>query len=89
MAPAPPLDLPASPPHPPRPSAACTISWSTDASGADWETAANWSPSRVPNGNDDVCIDRGAANPAVTIASGDASVREFTSAERLTITGGG
>jgi hypothetical protein len=65
-------------------SAACTINWSNDAGGS-WETAANWSENRLPNGNDDVCIDRGAANPAITLPT-TVSARSIANAETLKLT---
>jgi fibronectin-binding autotransporter adhesin len=34
---------------------ACTVSWKTAASG-NWDTAANWSPARVPGATDVACI---------------------------------
>ena len=49
--------------------------------------AANWSPARVPTSTDDVCIDRGAANPTVTV-SADADARSLHSAEHSILTAG-
>src|SRR5712691_3776496 len=47
-----------------------SVSWNTDADGQ-WNVAANWLDdqhvARVPTAADDVTIDRGAANPTITI----------------------
>ena len=43
------------PTSPDAPQAVCSITW-TNASGGAWSTASNWSPARVPNAADNVCI---------------------------------
>jgi hypothetical protein len=45
------------------------IFWNTDSDGY-WDIPGNWSTGAVPTFNDDVVIDRGLANPTVTIRSG-------------------
>lgn len=65
-----------------------TISWVSDTDG-DWNVASNWKDSngvaRVPNGSDDVLIDR-ASHPTVTISSGQ-SVNSVVSTSAIVITG--
>jgi hypothetical protein len=64
-----------------------TISWNTDSSGF-WDVASNWLDStgvvRAPNSTDDVLLDRGAANPTITIRS-SASAHAVLSNESLVI----
>ncbi|MFT3882186.1 MAG: carboxypeptidase regulatory-like domain-containing protein [Gemmatales bacterium] len=63
-----------------------TIHWNLDTSGF-WDDAANWDLNRVPNSNDDVIIDRGTANPTVTIRSTQYALT-VTSTEKISVTGG-
>src|SRR5688572_6555151 len=64
-----------------------TISWNTDANGF-WDVATNWldslGVSRVPNATDDVLIDRGPANPVITIRSAQ-SFNNLLANESLTV----
>ena len=68
-----------------------TISWNVNTDGF-WDVASNWidsnGVSRLPTAGDDVLIDRGSANPVITIRSGLQSVHSLLSNEALTITGG-
>jgi hypothetical protein len=64
----------------------CTISWAGDQSGA-WDVAANWTPARVPTSTDDACIDRGAADPTITVTT-FADVHSLHSTERVALTAG-
>jgi hypothetical protein len=73
-------------PAAPASAATCDNSWNTDSSG-DWGTAANWGAGHVPTSAENVCIDRGAANPTITI-SADATAATLAAAEHLTLTGG-
>ena len=67
------------------------FSWATDSSGF-WDNPANWtysggpSTSGVPEAGDSVSIDRGAANPTITIQD-VRSVGNLSLSERLVITG--
>src|SRR4051812_25017749 len=58
------------------------ISWNTDSDGY-WDVPANWSTGMVPTSNDDVVIDRGAANPTVTIRAGGAQVHSLRNEETV------
>ncbi len=62
------------------------ISWNTDASGF-WDVATNWNPPQVPGSGDDVTIDRGVANPTITIRD-SRTVNSITSRESLSVTTG-
>jgi hypothetical protein len=68
-----------------------TIFWISDGSGF-WDDANNWrdtnNTARVPVSTDDVRIDRGAANPIVTVRSGNQFARALLSDEKISITGG-
>src|SRR5262249_40948959 len=64
-----------------------TVTWNVDANGF-WDVASNWGTGVVPGAGDDVVIDRGTANPIVTIRSGAQSVHSLTSNEALVISGG-
>ncbi len=68
-----------------------TVSWNTDGDGF-WDVATNWQDDmgvqRVPGSDDDVVIDRGAANPVITLRSGAQSVKGLQAHEGLSITGG-
>ena len=76
--------------------------WMTDASG-DWSTLAQWNSDnpgyvagndatgpapRLPNQIDTVILDRGAANPVITLNSGNHAVRKLFVREALNLTGG-
>ncbi len=63
------------------------VLWMQDADGF-WDTPGNWSTGSVPGAADDVFIDRGAANPVITVRDGTQSVRSIQSAEALALTGG-
>jgi hypothetical protein len=63
------------------------VSWNSDSSGFG-DDAANWSTGVVPGPADDVTIDRGAANPTITIRSGGQSVNSVESAEAIARSGG-
>ncbi len=65
------------------PAVQATISWNIDGDG-DWNVASNWSGGVVPGPNDDVVIDRGAANPTITISS-PVSVHSLDSHEHLVL----
>ena len=62
------------------------IAWAIDADG-NWDNPTNWSPQQIPGSGDDVTIDRGAANPNISINNSQ-SVRSIVSAETLLITTG-
>jgi uncharacterized repeat protein (TIGR01451 family) len=61
--------------------------WISNASGV-WEDPANWSDGIVPANGDVVVIDRGAANPVVTIQSATVTLAALRSEEPLVMTGG-
>lgn len=66
--------------------------WATDSSGS-WTTDSNWSylpvglPT-VPNSLHDVIIDRGVADPTITLSSNTSSIRSLVANEALEINGG-
>ncbi|MEO8498692.1 MAG: hypothetical protein ABI614_26825, partial [Planctomycetota bacterium] len=62
------------------------IAWASDSDGF-WDEPSSWSPQQVPGGGDDVTIDRGAANPTITIrdVGQDYSVNSLTSRESLVV----
>src|SRR5207302_112561 len=64
-----------------------TVFWNTDLSGF-WDVGSNWSTGAVPTASDDVVIDRGTANPTVTVRSGDQAVQSLTSQDELVVSGG-
>ena len=64
-------------------SSAQTVYWTNDSSG-DWTTGTNWSTGQPPTAGSDVVIDRGAANPTVTL-QGTAQVNSVQSAEPFSI----
>ena len=61
--------------------------WISDKDGY-WDDAKNWSNGVVPGSTDNVVIDRGAANPTITIRSGTQIVNSLTSTEALIVSGG-
>lgn len=63
------------------------VQWLPNTNGF-WDVAANWSTGSVPGVNDDVVIDRGAANPRITVRSGTPTVKSIQSTELLALTGG-
>src|SRR6185295_8964974 len=67
-----------------------TISWNVDTDGF-WDVAANWKDSngvvRAPNSSDDALIDRGSANPVVTIR-GDQTVHTLFGTEMVLLNSG-
>ncbi len=63
------------------------VHWLLDTDGF-WDVPANWSTGSVPNSGDDVVIDRGTANPIVTINGGAPSIRSLQSTEKLVLGGG-
>ncbi|MBL8482688.1 MAG: hypothetical protein JNJ60_10855, partial [Rhodocyclaceae bacterium] len=60
--------------------------WISDASG-NWEDAANWSGGSVPVASDSVVIDRGSANPVVTLSS-ERTAQDLNLTETVRIVGG-
>lgn len=61
--------------------------WNTDADG-NWHDEANWSGgSGVPGIGDDVTIDRGAANPIITVSGENARVSTIHATETIVIDG--
>ncbi len=62
------------------------VNWNIDTDGF-WDVAANWSTGQVPASGDDVTIDRGTANPTITIRD-SRTVTSITSRESLIATGG-
>lgn len=66
------------------------FSWNTDLDG-DWHNASNWVDSNgnpgVPAFGDDVTIDRGAANPTITISSANARAATIMATEKIVING--
>ncbi len=60
--------------------------WNTDLSG-NWATAGNWSLG-VPVAGQIVLVDRGAANPTVTVNTAGQAAGVLLSQEALTISGG-
>lgn len=59
------------------------VSWISDTNGF-WDEASNWSDGEVPDGGDDVTIDRGAFNPIITIRD-DRTVNSIISRESLVV----
>ena len=51
-----------------------TITWNSDSDGL-WSDPTNWDLGREPTTNDVVIIDRGTANPVITIAANEPRVR--------------
>lgn len=65
----------------PSPSAvAAPISWASDSNGL-WSTPTNWVGGVVPGPTDDVIIDRGSANPIVTLTVPSEQVTPIRSLE--------
>jgi len=62
------------------------IVWATDSDGF-WDEPANWSPPQVPNSSDDVTVDRGAANPTITVRD-NREVNSLASNEALVLASG-
>jgi RHS repeat-associated protein len=62
------------------------VSWNTDADGF-WDVASNWSTGQVPNSGDDVTIDRGTANPTITIRD-SRSINSIVDQESLVVASG-
>ncbi len=62
--------------------------WNTDASG-NWGTGTNWSLGTAPVAGQIVLIDRGAANPTVTVNSAAQAAGQLQNAETLTIASSG
>src|SRR5690242_8517573 len=60
------------------------VSWATDSSGF-WDVGANWSTGQPPTAGDDVTIDRGAANPTITVRT-TVAAHSLNAAEALAIT---
>jgi hypothetical protein len=63
------------------------VQWLPNTDGF-WDVPGNWSSGSVPGVNDDVIIDRGAANPQITVRSGSPTVKSIQSTELLALTGG-
>ena len=63
------------------------VQWLLDTDGY-WDVPGNWSTGIVPAAADDVIIDRGAANPVITVRSGTQSVQSIQSNEALALSGG-
>jgi hypothetical protein len=69
-----------------------TISWIGNSNGF-WDDANNWEDQtthahRLPGASDDVLIDRGVANPVITVRSGTQTIHSLSSTEALTLAGG-
>ncbi|MEZ6063698.1 MAG: carboxypeptidase regulatory-like domain-containing protein [Planctomycetaceae bacterium] len=65
-----------------------TITWNTDANGF-WDDAANWDLGREPVSSDEVIIDRGAANPVVTVRTATGRFFQVASEETIVIEASG
>ncbi|MDB5337904.1 MAG: repeat-associated core domain protein, partial [Planctomycetaceae bacterium] len=61
------------------------VSWNIDGDGF-WDVDSNWSTGHVPNSGDDVTIDRGAANPIITIRD-NRTVNSIVDRETLVVSG--
>ncbi|MBI4693232.1 MAG: hypothetical protein HY749_04345, partial [Gammaproteobacteria bacterium] len=61
--------------------------WDTDSNGL-WSAAANWSLGHVPLSSEIVLVDRGTANPLVTVSTGAQVALRLFDEESLTISGG-
>ena len=46
-----------------------SATWSTNPTGADWNTAANWNPQTVPNGPDDIATFDSSAVTDITLSA--------------------
>jgi hypothetical protein len=77
----PPLTLPAP---------AATVTWAADSNGS-WNVPSNWSSNpSLPGPNDDVIIDRGTANPIITlgaVSGGVASINSLVANETFRLAG--
>src|SRR5262249_38496686 len=60
--------------------------WNTDSSG-DWGTASNWSAG-LPVAGQTVIIDRGIANPIISVTTGTQFTGVLQSTEAITVSGG-
>lgn len=63
------------------------VLWDGGGNGTAWEDPLNWSGDALPGPADDVVIDV-PSTPAITLSSGNRSIRSLVLAESLTITGG-
>lgn len=61
------------------------VSWNIDGNGF-WDVASNWSTGLVPGAGDDVTIDRGAANPIITVRD-NTTVNSIVDREALVVSG--
>ncbi|MBL8816279.1 MAG: hypothetical protein JNL58_09630 [Planctomyces sp.] len=63
------------------------FSWNTDSDGA-WENPANWTGGTgIPGSTDTVIIDRGAANPTITVSS-NVTVTSLVTTENIVLASG-
>lgn len=62
------------------------VSWISDSDGF-WDVDANWSTGQAPGSGDDVTIDRGIANPVITIRD-NRTVNSIISRESLLVATG-
>lgn len=64
-----------------------SIHWNVDTDGF-WDDPNNWDLLRVPNGGDDVVIDRSATNPTITVRGTDERAGTLTLTEKLVVAPG-
>jgi hypothetical protein len=64
----------------------CTINW-VGASPGSWQSRFNWSPQRVPQGSDNVCI--GSADVTLSDFFNSHTINSLTSDGSLTVSGSG
>lgn len=64
----------------------CTINWGRQF-GGDWSEASNWSPQRLPNSTDDVCISDRVLS-AVTHSVGTDTIHSLVSGQNFNLAGG-
>jgi hypothetical protein len=64
-----------------------TVNWTTDLSG-NWANGSNWSTGALPGPASNVVIDRGAANPVVTLSSGNITVNTLNTSEAFVLRAG-
>ncbi|QDU21299.1 PKD domain-containing protein [Urbifossiella limnaea] len=65
-----------------------TVTWDGGGGNFDWNTAANWSADVLPGASDDVVIDLGSNNFAVTHSAGDTAIQSLRNLASLRLVGG-
>lgn len=68
--------------------AIATIRWDGGANTSAWGTPANWSPERVPEATDHVCIDSTAPGASVAFTTGTVTVKSLDVRKPFAVSGG-